>query len=112
VSGETGSGKTTQVPQYLLDDMIDRGVGSEAYIVCTQPRRIAALSVAERVSSERKQAAGPLIVGSQVRFQSEFSHEHTRILFCTTGILLRKLQNPDYLRGVSHVFLLLYVTNL
>ena len=45
VSGETGCGKTTQVPQFILDDHIDRGQGSVCRVVCTQPRRISAISV-------------------------------------------------------------------
>jgi hypothetical protein len=47
------SGKTTQVPQYVLEDEIDKGRGSSCHIICTQPRRIAAISVAERVAQER-----------------------------------------------------------
>lgn len=49
VSGETGCGKTTQVTQFILDDYIERGVGSLCRVVCTQPRRISAISVGELV---------------------------------------------------------------
>jgi hypothetical protein len=55
VSGETGSGKTTQLPLYLMEDMIKADRASECNIVCTQPRRIAAVSVAERVHYESAQ---------------------------------------------------------
>lgn len=53
LSGDTGCGKTTQVPQYLLQREIEDGRGSTCSIVCTQPRRIAAMSVADRVAQER-----------------------------------------------------------
>ena len=53
LSGETGCGKTTQVPQFVLDSLIDQGRGGECNIVCTQPRRISAVGVADRVAAER-----------------------------------------------------------
>ncbi|KAM7535937.1 hypothetical protein Aperf_G00000098478 [Anoplocephala perfoliata] len=65
VSGETGSGKTTQLPQYLLEHTILRGDGSRTRIVVTQPRRISAISVAERVARERGQE-----VSEDVGYQS------------------------------------------
>ena len=52
IVGDTGSGKSTQLPSYLLNDMVESLRGSECYIVCTQPRRVAAISVAERVAYE------------------------------------------------------------
>lgn len=60
LSGETGCGKTTQVPQFVLDSMIDQGQGGECSIVCTQPRRISAVGVAERVAAERSALMPPL----------------------------------------------------
>lgn len=105
VSGETGSGKTTQVPQIVLDGCIQSVSGAECNIVCTQPRRIAAISVAERVSEERGEA-GPgtrgSIVGYSVRFDSKSTAE-TRLEFCTTGILLRRLSSDPALVKFSHV---------
>lgn len=66
VLAATGSGKTTQVPQLVLDDWILRGEGAKCNIVCTQPRRIAAISVAQRVAAERGEKVGES-VGYQVR---------------------------------------------
>jgi hypothetical protein len=101
ISGETGSGKTTQIPAFILDDMIEKERGTESYIICTQPRRIAAISIAERVSYERGEKIGQSI-GYQVRLNARMG-DNTRVLYCTTGILLRKLQQPDFLSNVSHI---------
>ncbi|XP_057446913.1 DExH-box ATP-dependent RNA helicase DExH7, chloroplastic-like [Lotus japonicus] len=105
VCGETGSGKTTQVPQFILDDMIESGLGGHCNIVCTQPRRIAAISVAERVADERCEPSPGLqgsLVGYQVRLDSA-KNEKTKLLFCTTGILLRKLMGDRNLTGITHI---------
>eukprot|EP01039_Chlorochromonas_danica_P010575 gene10575-11716_t len=105
VSGETGSGKSTQLPLYLLEDMICSDRGSECSIIITQPRRIAAISLAERVAFERNERVGGKgIIGYQVRLQSALS-ENTRLLYCTTGILLQRLQDPNYLQHLSHIIL-------
>lgn len=58
VSGETGCGKTTQLPQYILESEIEAVCGASCSIICTQPRRISAMAVAERVASERGEALG------------------------------------------------------
>lgn len=86
---ETGSGKTTQMPQIILDDWIQKGKGGECNIVCTQPRRIAAISIAQRVASERGEQVGES-VGYQVRFDSRLPDRDGSILFCTTGIFLKR----------------------
>lgn len=89
VSGETGCGKTTQLPQFILEDEISRLHGADCNIICTQPRRISAVSVAARISSEMGENLGET-VGYQIRLESKHSAQ-TRLLFCTTGVLLRQL---------------------
>ena len=94
VAGETGSGKTTQIPKICL--ALGRGVN--AMIGHTQPRRIAARSVAERIAQELgTKVSKESIVGYQVRFTDEVS-EHTLIKLMTDGILLAEIQNDPLLR--------------
>lgn len=58
VSGETGCGKTTQLPQYILESEIEAARGAACSIICTQPRRISAMAVSERVAAERGEKLG------------------------------------------------------
>lgn len=91
IAGETGSGKTTQIPKICLE----AGLGIHGKIGCTQPRRLAARSVAERISEELHSSLGQ-IVGYQVRFLDQV-HEHSLIKVMTDGILLAEVQNDRYL---------------
>jgi pre-mRNA-splicing factor ATP-dependent RNA helicase DHX38/PRP16 len=90
VVGQTGSGKTTQLTQFLYED----GYGNSGLIACTQPRRVAAMSVAKRVSEEMEVKLGAL-VGYSIRFEDCTSRE-TIIKYMTDGVLLREsLVEPD-----------------
>ncbi|XP_033728682.1 ATP-dependent RNA helicase A-like isoform X2 [Pecten maximus] len=100
IRGETGCGKTTQVPQFILDQMVEQGRGAECNIIITQPRRISAVSIAERVAQERCEDLG-LSTGYSVRFESFLPRSYGAILYCTVGTLLRRLENG--MRGISHV---------
>ncbi|KAJ8672784.1 hypothetical protein QAD02_004044 [Eretmocerus hayati] len=100
IRGNTGCGKTTQVCQFILDDYIASGQGAFCSIAVTQPRRISAVSVADRIAVERCEPLGQS-VGYSVRFESCLPRPYASIMFCTVGVLLRKLEGG--LRGVSHV---------
>ncbi|XP_066540276.1 probable ATP-dependent RNA helicase DHX34 [Hoplias malabaricus] len=88
VAGDTGCGKSTQVPQYLLSSGF-------SHIACTQPRRIACISLAKRVSFESLNQYGSK-VGYQIRFESSRTPA-TKLLFLTEGLLLRQIQQDPSL---------------
>ncbi|RZB98371.1 DExH-box ATP-dependent RNA helicase DExH3-like [Glycine soja] len=102
ISGETGCGKTTQLPHYVLESEVESGRGAFCSIICTQPRRISAMAVAERVSAERGEPLGET-VGFKVRLEG-MKGKNTHLLFCTSGILLRRLLSDRNLNGITHVF--------
>lgn len=110
ISGETGSGKSTQSVQFVLDNMIKRHLGAVANIICTQPRRISALGLADRVADERCSQVGQE-VGYAIRGESKQSQGVTKITFVTTGVLLRRMQTSGgstedvvaSLADISHV---------
>ncbi|XP_077594067.1 3'-5' RNA helicase YTHDC2 [Stigmatopora nigra] len=100
VVGETGSGKTTQIPQFILDDCNQKREACR--IFCTQPRRLAAITVSERVAAERGEAIGQT-VGYHIRLESRVSPK-TLLTFCTTGVLLRTLMAGNVnMVSVTHI---------
>ena len=98
ICGATGCGKSTQVPQFLFEGMTAAGQGQDANILVTQPRRVAAISLAQRVSCEIKDSAAPGKPGSQVGYNVRLDRAVTndaKIVYCTVGILLRMLVCPQ-----------------
>lgn len=103
LEGPTACGKTTQVPQFIIDEAYK----DKRYcnIIIAQPRRIAAVSNAERVANERNWPVGT-IVGYQIGFdEKKHLSSDTRILFCTTGILLEKLIRNKHFDNYTHIIL-------
>ncbi|KYN06454.1 putative ATP-dependent RNA helicase spindle-E [Cyphomyrmex costatus] len=101
IQGPTGCGKTTQIPQFILDVNIKKRLNCN--IIVTQPRRIAAISIAKRVSQEGNWRLGSL-VGYQVGMQKEISNE-TRLTYCTTDILLQHLIYNKHMLDYTHIIL-------
>ncbi|KAI7865442.1 P-loop containing nucleoside triphosphate hydrolase protein [Spinellus fusiger] len=98
VIGETGSGKTTQIPQYILEALPDvKKIG------VTQPRRIAAITVAKRVSEEQNVSLGSL-VGYTIRFD-DCTSPSTRLKYMTDGVMLREATQDPYLSQYSVVII-------
>uniref|UniRef100_A0AC35TWK0 ATP-dependent RNA helicase DHX33 n=1 Tax=Rhabditophanes sp. KR3021 TaxID=114890 RepID=A0AC35TWK0_9BILA len=93
--GETGCGKSTQVPKFCLE----AGLGENGLIGITQPRRVAAISLAQRVSAEMGTECGGLI-GYRVRFENCTSHS-TKIVYLTDGILLREAMHDNCFKKYS-----------
>ena len=97
---ETGSGKTTQVPQFILMSKLAR----DKKVAITQPRRVAAISVAERVATEKGQRVG-CEVGYMVRHDSRPPTADNSVLYCTTGVLVQRLQSDPQLSDFTHVII-------
>ncbi|KAL8672099.1 MAG: hypothetical protein Q9168_003431 [Polycauliona sp. 1 TL-2023] len=107
VCGETGCGKSTQVPSFILEHELSLGRACKVY--CTEPRRISAISLARRVSEElgeRKSDVGTSrsLVGYAIRLESKLVRE-TRLVYATTGIVMRMLEASDDLHEITHLVL-------
>uniref|UniRef100_A0A452VL87 ATP-dependent RNA helicase TDRD9 n=1 Tax=Ursus maritimus TaxID=29073 RepID=A0A452VL87_URSMA len=101
IHGATGSGKSTQLPQYILDHYIQRS--AYCNIVVTQPRKIGASSIARWISKERAWMLGGL-VGYQVGLE-KIATEDTKLIYMTTGVLLQKIVSAKSLMEFTHVFI-------
>lgn len=103
LEGPTACGKTTQVPQFIIDEAYKEK--KYCNIIIAQPRRIAAASNAERVANERNWPVSTL-VGYQIGFdENKNLSSDTHILFCTTGILLEKLIRTKHFHNYTHIIL-------
>ncbi|KAI4485731.1 hypothetical protein M0802_012565 [Mischocyttarus mexicanus] len=101
IEGPTGCGKTTQIPQFILDSCYQKKV--HCNIIVTEPRRIAASSIAKRVSQERKWPVGTL-VGYKIGMINCTSKD-TRLTYCTNGVLLQKLIYKKHLLEYTHIII-------
>ncbi|KDR85121.1 hypothetical protein GALMADRAFT_131855 [Galerina marginata CBS 339.88] len=106
LSGETGCGKSTQVPSFILEDHLSKGKPCKIY--CTEPRRISAISLAQRVAHElcdppNSVGTGHSLVGYSIRLENNISR-NTRLAFVTNGIALRMLEGGSGQGGNGTAF--------
>ena len=102
ISGPTGCGKSTQIPQFILDYHAD--TNQYVNIIVTQPRRLAAQSVAKRVCMERGWNLGRL-VGYKVGLDKSNASKDTRLMYVTTGVLIKMLINKKNMSEYTHVII-------
>ena len=102
VEGETGSGKTTQIPQFLVE--VGYALPGKTCVGCTQPRRVAATSIATRVADEMDVTLGKT-VGYTIRFEDMSDPNETVLKFLTDGMLLREAMNDPLLSRYSVIVL-------
>ncbi|KAL6223386.1 hypothetical protein ACLB2K_006773 [Fragaria x ananassa] len=101
--GETGSGKTTQIPQFVLEAVVPSSDKSRKMVACTQPRRVAAMSVSRRVAEEMDVAIGEE-VGYSIRFE-DCSSARTVLKYLTDGMLLKEAMTDPLLERYSVIIL-------
>ncbi|CAK0897783.1 unnamed protein product [Prorocentrum cordatum] len=111
IQGETGCGKSTRVPVYVMEDYFEKKKAGKLksedtfMVLCTQPRRIACISLANRVASCMREKVGESI-GYKISGDSNVRPGRTKMVYVTTGYLLQVLvNNPDQIRSYSHLIL-------
>jgi ATP-dependent RNA helicase DHX29 len=107
ICGETGCGKSTQIPSFILEHELFRGKACKVF--CTEPRRISAISLAQRVSEELGEGPKDLgtmrsLVGYAIRLESKTSAQ-TRLVYATVGVVLRMLESAGGLPEVTHLII-------